>query len=208
MVKSVVSLVSSRNDGKETRPNRQWTRKRTKRRARQQQAKLKAKQSDLAINEKTGSASKPSAEKVTTETTEENTTIQTMPTTQVEQLGKTRNNPPPPRQRGTLEDHLLAFQCRMPGQQVALCFRGKEISALLRNWEWMANKYQLSTATKIDSVVDYCTPEIKKIIKALMNMARREVRDETQATREESQRRVFKDRALDNTETPTSCRYA
>ena len=61
----------------------------------------------------------------------------------------------------------------------------------------MANKYWLSTVTKIESVVDYCAPEMKNSVKALMSMARREVRDETQATREESQWRVFKERALE-----------
>ena len=66
----------------------------------------------------------------------------------------------------------------------------------LRNWERMANKYRLSTATRIGSVVDYCTPEIKNGVKALMSMVRIEVRDETQATRQESQWRVFKERAL------------
>ena len=117
------------------------------------------------------------------ETTEENTTIKTMPTTQAEQPGETTNNPPPtPRQWGMLEDHLLAVQCPMPGQQGALCFGGKEISEFLRNWKRMANKYRLSMATKIESVVDYCTPEMKNSVKALMSMARREVRDETQVT--------------------------
>ena len=85
----------------------------------------------------------------------------------------------------------------MPRQQGALCFGGKEISESLRNWERMANKYRLSTATKIESVVDYCTPEMKNSVKALMSMAKREVRDKTQATREESQWRVFKERALE-----------
>ena len=51
----------------------------------------------------------------------------------------------------------------------------------------MANKYRLSTATKIESAVDYCAPEMKNGVKALMSMARRETRDEMQATREESQ---------------------
>ena len=46
----------------------------------------------------------------------------------------------------------------------------------------MANKYQLSTATKIESVVDYCASEMKNSVKALMSMAKREVRDETKAT--------------------------
>ena len=59
------------------------------------------------------------------------------------------------------------------------------------------NKYRLSTVTKIVSVVDYCAPEMKKGVKALMSMARREVRDEMQATREESQWRVFKEQALE-----------
>ena len=61
----------------------------------------------------------------------------------------------------------------------------------------MANKYRFSTATRIGSVVDDCTPEIKNGVKALMSMAWREVRDETQATREESQWRVFKELALE-----------
>ena len=51
--------------------------------------------------------------------------------------------------------------------------------------------------TKIESVVDYCVPEMKNSVKALMSMAKREVRDETQATREESQWRVFKEWALE-----------
>ena len=169
-----------------------------KRRARRNQTKSKAKQSDLAIDETTSSASKPSAERETTETTEEITTIESMPATQAEQPGETTNSTPtPPRQWGTLEDHLLAVQCPMPGQQGAPCFGGKEILEFLRIWERMANKYRLSTATKIESVVDYCAPEMKNSVKALMSMARREVRDETQATREESQWRVFKERALE-----------
>ena len=61
----------------------------------------------------------------------------------------------------------------------------------------MANKYRLSTATKIQWVVDYCAPEMKKSVKALMSMAKREMRDATQATREESQWRVIKERALE-----------
>ena len=196
--KSAASLASSGNDVKETTPKPQSTGKRTKRRARRNQTKSKEKQSDLAIDETTSSASKLSTEKETTESTEEITTIESMPATQGEQPGETRNSPPRPlRQWGTLEDHLLAVQCPMPGQQGALCFRGKEISKFLRNWERMANKYPLSTATKIESVVDYCAPEMKNGAKALMSMARREVRDETQATREESQCRLFKERALE-----------
>ena len=160
--------------------------------------KSKAEQGDLAIDETTSSASKPIAEKETTETTEEITTMESMPTPQAEQPGKTWNSPPPPlRQWGTLGDHLLAVQRLMPGQQGAPCFRGKEISEFLRNWKRMANKYRLSTATKIESVVDYCLLEMKNGVKALMSMARREVRDETQATREESQWRVFKEWALE-----------
>ena len=160
--------------------------------------KSKGKESDLAIDETTSSRSKPSAEKETTETTEEITTIESMPATQAEQPGETMNSPPPPpRQWGTLEDHLLAVQCPMPGQQGAPCFRGKEISEFLRNWELMAKKDRLSMETKIESVVDYCAPEMKNGVKALMSMARREVRDETQATREVSQWRVFKERALE-----------
>ena len=61
----------------------------------------------------------------------------------------------------------------------------------------MANKYWLSTTAKIESVVDYCSPEMKNSVKALMSMAKREVRDETQATREESQWRVFIERGLE-----------
>ena len=61
----------------------------------------------------------------------------------------------------------------------------------------MANKYWLSTATKIESIVDYCEPDMKNGVKALMSMVRIEVRDETQATREESQWRVFKERAIE-----------
>ena len=79
----------------------------------------------------------------------------------------------------------------MPGKQGTPCFGGMEIAEFLRNWERMANKYRLSTATKIESVVDYCAPEMKISMRALMSMAKREVRDETQATREESQLRVF-----------------
>ena len=85
----------------------------------------------------------------------------------------------------------------MTGQLGVPCFIGMEISEFLRNWDWMANKYPLSTATKIESVVDYSALEMKNGIKALMSMAKREVRDETQATREESQWRVFKERALE-----------
>ena len=61
----------------------------------------------------------------------------------------------------------------------------------------MANKCWLSTVAKIESVVDYCVPEMKNSVKALVSMGKREVRDETQATREESQWRVFKERALE-----------
>ena len=59
----------------------------------------------------------------------------------------------------------------------------------------MANKYRVSTAAKIESVVDNCAPEMKNSLRALMSMAKSEVRDETQAMREESQWRVFKERA-------------
>ena len=196
--KSAASLASSGNVAKETPPKPQSTRKRTKRRARRSETKSKAKQSDLAIDETTSSASKPSAERETTETTEEITTIESMPVTQAEQPDETTNSPPPPpRQWEKLEDHLLAVQCPMPGQQGAPCFGGREITEFLRNWKRMANKYRSSTATKIESVVDYCTPEMGNSVKALMSMARREVRDETQATREESQWRVCKERALE-----------
>ena len=195
--KSAASLASSRKDAKETLAKPKSMRKHTRRRARRNEVKSKAKQSDLAIDETTGSASKPSAEKETTENTEENTTIETMPTTQAEQPGEMTNNPPLPRQWGRLEDHLLAVQCPMPGQQGAPCFGVKEISEFLRNWERMANKYQLSTATKIKSVVDYCVPEMKNGVKALMSMARRKVRDAMQATQEERQWRVFKEWALE-----------
>ena len=196
--KSAASLASSGNDAKETPPKPQSTRKRTKRIARRNQMKSKVKQSDLAIDETTSSASKPSAEKETTETTEKITIIESMPATQAEQPGETTNSPPPPpRQWGTLEDHLLAVQCPMRGQQGAPCFRGKEISEFLRNWDRMANKYRLSTTTKIEYVVDYCAPEMKNGVKAVMSIARREERDETQATREESRWRVFKERALE-----------
>ena len=159
--KSAASLASSGNDVKETPPKPQSTRKRTKRRARRNQTKSKSKQSDLAIDETTSLASKPSAKKETTETTEEITTIESMPATQAEQPGETTNSPPsPPRRWGKLEDHLLAVPCSIPGQQGAPCFRGKEISEFLRNWERIANKYRLSTATKIESAVDYCAPEM------------------------------------------------
>ena len=57
--------------------------------------------------------------------------------------GEMTDNPPSPRQWGMLEDDLLAVQCPMPGQQGAPCFRGKEISEFLRNWERMANQYRL-----------------------------------------------------------------
>ena len=79
-----------------------------------------------------------------------------------------------------LDDHLLTVQCLMPGQQGAPYFGGKEILEFLRNWEWMANKYQLSTAAKINSVVDYCSPDMKNSVNAVMSMAKREVREETQ----------------------------
>ena len=126
--KSAESLATTGNDAQETPPKPQSTRKQTRRRARRNQAKSKAKQSDLAIDEKTIVASKARAEKEMTETTEA-----TMPTMQTEQPGKTTNNPPPPRQWGALDDHLLAVQCPMPGQQGAPCFGGKEISEFLRN---------------------------------------------------------------------------
>ena len=51
--------------------------------------------------------------------------------------------------------------------------------------------------TKIESMVDYCAPDMKYGVKALMSMAGREVRDETQAMREESQWRVFKEWAIE-----------
>ena len=184
--------------GKKHHRNRKLTRKRTKRRSRRNETNAKAKETDLAIDETTSSARKPSAEKETTETTEEITTIQSMPATQAEHPGETTNSPPPQlRKWGTLEDHLLGVQCPMPGQQGAPCFRGKEISEFSRNWKQMKNKYQLSTSTKIESVVDYCEPEMKNGVKALMSMARREVSDKTQATREESQWRVIKEQALE-----------
>ena len=172
MAKSAESLASSGNNAQEAPPNPQSTRKQTRGRAWQNQAKLMAKHNHLAIDETTNSASKPSAEKETTKTTEHITTIETMPTTQAEQPGETTNNPPPPRQWGTLEHHLFAIQCPMPGQQGAPCFGGKEISEFMRNWERMANKYQLSTATKIESVVDDCALEMKNSVKALMSMAK------------------------------------
>ena len=103
----------------------------------------------------------------TTEATKEITNIEKKPTTQAEQPGETTNSPPPPpRQWGTLEDHLLAVQCPMPGQQGEPHFGGKEISDHVRHWERMANKYRLSTATKIKSMVDYCALEMKNGIKA------------------------------------------
>ena len=121
-----------------------------------------------------------------------------MPTTQAEQPGATTASPPPlPRQWGMLENHLLAVQCSMPGQQGAPCIGGREIMEFLRNWEQMANKYRLSTATKIVSVVDDAAPEMKNCVKALLSMARRQVRDETQETQEERQSRVIKERALE-----------
>ena len=120
-VKSAGSLQSRGNDIQETRANTQSARKQTKRRAQRNQTKSKAKQSDHASDETTSSASKPSAEKVTTETTEEITIIEPMPTTQAEQPGETTNNPRPPRQWGTLDNHLLAIQYPMPGQQGAPC---------------------------------------------------------------------------------------
>ena len=101
-----------------------------------------------------------------TQTTEEITTIETIPATEAEQADETTNNPPPPRQWGTLEDHFLVVQYLMPGQQGVPCFGGKEISEFIRNWEKMANKYRLSTATKIESVVDYCALEMKFSAKA------------------------------------------
>ena len=116
---SAESLASSGNDAEETPANPQSTRKQTRRRAWRNQMKLKAKQSDLAIDQITGLASKASAEREETKTTEENTTIETMPTTQAEQPGETTNNPPSLRQWGTLEDYLLAIQCPMPGKQGA-----------------------------------------------------------------------------------------
>ena len=195
--KSAEPLASSNYNRQETQVKLQLTRKLTRRRARQNQAKLGEKQSDLTIDETTGSASKPSAEKEMTATTEKFTTIETMPTTQAEQLGKTMNNPPPPGQWGTLGDHLLAIQCLMQGQQGVLCLGGREILDVLRNWEWMANKYWLRTATKIESVVDYCTPDMKNGLNALTSMAKRVVRDETQAMQEESQWRDFKELALE-----------
>ena len=86
----------------------------------------------------------------------------------------------------------------MLGQQGVPCFGGKEISEFLRNWEGMANNYRLSTATQIESVVDYCTPDMKNSMNALMGMGKREVLDEAQVTREASQWRVFKERALEH----------
>ena len=46
----------------------------------------------------------------------------------------------------------------------------------------MANIYRLSRATKIEAMVDYCTPDMKNSMNPLMSMARIEVRDQTQAT--------------------------
>ena len=39
----------------------------------------------------------------------------------------------------------------------------------------MAKKYRVSTAAKIESVLDYCAPDKKNSVKALMSMAKREV---------------------------------
>ena len=131
-----------------------------------------------------------------TETAKEITPIKTMPTTQAEQRGETTNNPPLPRQWGLLDDHILAVQCPMPGQHGAPWFGGTDISEFLRYWEWMANKYQLRMAAKIYSVVDYCSPDMRNTLNALMSMAKRQVMDETQETREEGQWNGFKTRTL------------
>ena len=148
----------------------------------QNQAKLNVRQSDLVIYEILGSASKPSPKRETTATTEEITTNKTILTTPAEQPGEMTNYPPPLIQWGLLEDFLLAVQCQIPGRQVALCFGGKEIFEFLRNWERMANICRLSTATKIESVVDYCMRDMKNRVNALMSIAKREVRDEIQET--------------------------
>ena len=191
------SFASSGNDVQEILVNPESTRKQTKKRTWRNETKLKAKQSDHVIEEITSSASKPSAEKETMVTTKQITTIETMPTMQAEQLGETTNNSPPPRQWGTLDDHLLAMQCPMPGEQGATCFRGKEILEFLMNWERMANKYRLSMTAKIDFEVDYYSPEMKNTVNAMMSMAKRKMRDETQATREKSQWKGFKTRAFE-----------
>ena len=86
-------------------------------------------------------------------------------------------------------------------------FQGKGDLGVLEELGRMANKYRLSTAAKIDSVVEYCSPDMKNSVNALMSMAKREVRDETQETREESQWIGFKKRALNNTEAPIPRRY-
>ena len=77
-----------------------------------------------------------------------------------------------------------------------LCFGGKETLEFLRIWERLAKNYRLGTANNIDSVVDYHIPDMKNSVNALLSMAMREVRDEKQETREDTEWRVFKERAL------------
>ena len=97
--KSAESLPSSGNNTQETLAIPQSTRKQTQRRPRRNKTKSKAKQSDLTIDETTGSASKSRAQRKKTETTEKLTTSETIPSTRAEQPGETRNNQlSPPRQ--------------------------------------------------------------------------------------------------------------
>ena len=186
-MKSAEFLASSGNNEEDTLVKPHLTRI-ARRRALRNQGGSKVKEMNLAIDETIGSASKRSTEKETTETTEEIATIETMPTTQGEQPAKTRNNPPTPQtQWGTLEYHLLGVLCPMLGQQGGPSFRGMEISELMRNWERMAFNYRLSTVTKIESVMEYCMPEMNNSVNCLISMSKREMREKTQATREESQ---------------------
>ena len=61
----------------------------------------------------------------------------------------------------------------------------------------MENKYWLSTvANVIDSVMNYFLPHMKNSVNDLIFMGKSEVRDETQETREETQWKGFKTRAL------------
>ena len=108
-----------------------------------------------------------------------------------------------------LEVNIFAVLCPMPGQRGETCFRGMEISEFFRNCKQMANKYRLSTATKIESVVDYCMLYMKNSVKALMYMVKTDVRDETQGMRVESQWKVFKEWALElyrNSDSVQICR--
>lgn len=60
-----------------------------------------------------------------------------------------------------------------------------EIFVFLKNRERLVDKYRLSTMVRIESVVDYWSPDIKNSVYALTGMAKSEVRNVTQESQEQ-----------------------